>query len=106
MAGFDLPTDLQGDVSLCFYPFKNGFLKDLASISAGVSHEVKKFRINTEDSFKYDYFTAYGQLSITVLNVRGGYAFYGKKTFRSKNTKYTKAYNGGFFASVQGMYKF
>lgn len=106
LAGFDLPKDIQGDIGLCCYPFKDGFLKDLASVSLGATHEVKKFRINTEKSIKYDYFTAYGQLSITALKIRGGYAFGGRQTFRGPECKYAKEYDGGFFLNVQAMYKF
>ena len=93
LAGFKLPTDIIGDLALYCYPFREGFLKEIASIAIGASHEVKKFRINTEKSLKYDYFTAYGQLSITALTVRGGYAFGGTN------------YDGGFFATIQAMYK-
>ena len=106
LAGFDLPKDIMGDLALCFYPFRDGFLKDLAYISAGISHEVKKLRIDTENSLKYDYFTAYGQISITALTIRGGYAFGGRQTFRGKESKITKDYDGGFYATVQAMYKF
>ena len=81
-------------------------MKDIASISLGASHEVKKFRINTESSFKYDYFTAYGQLSITALTVRGGYAFCGRQTVRAKDEKFTSDYDGGVFVTIQAMYKF
>ena len=105
LAGFDLPADFMGDLALCCYPF-SGFLKDLASISAGASHEVKKFRINTENSLKYDYFTAYGQLSITALTVRAGYAFGGRQTVRAKDIKESSDYKGGFFLTSQAMYKF
>ena len=94
LACFKLPTDIMGDLALCCYPFRDGFLKDIASLSIGASHEVKKFRINMENSLKYDYFTAYGQLSITALTVRGGYAFGGNLN------------RGGIFATVQAMYKF
>ena len=106
LAGFDLPKDFMGDLAFCLYPFRDGFLKDLASFSIGATHEVKKLRINTENSFKYDYFTAYGQLSITALTVRAGYAFGGRQTFRGTDSKTTKNYDGGFFATIQAMYKF
>lgn len=106
LAGFDLPKDFMGDLALCFYPFRDGFLKDFASFSIGATHEVKKLRINTENSFIYDYFTAYGQLSITALTVRAGYAFGGRQTFRGTDSKTTKNYDGGFFATIQAMYKF
>ncbi len=106
LAGFDLPKDIMGDLALCCYPFRDGFLKDFAFVSAGVTHEVKKLRIDTESSIKYDYFTAYGQLSITALTVRAGYAFGGRQTFKGKDCKITKDYDGGFFATIQAMYKF
>ena len=94
LAGFDLPTDIMGDLALCCYPFREGFMKDIASISVGATHEVKKFRINLDNSLKYDYFTAYGQLSITALTLRGGYAFGGNLN------------RGGIFLTAQAMYKF
>lgn len=106
LAGFDLPKDIMGDLALFCYPFREGFLKDLASVSLGATHEVKKLRIDTENSLKYDYFTAYGQLSITALTVRAGYAFGGRQTFRGKDSKITKDYDGRFFATIQAMYKF
>ena len=106
LAGFDLPTDIMGDLALCCYPFREGFMKDIASISVGATHEVKKFRINLDNSLKYDYFTAYGQLSITALTLRGGYAFGGRQTLRSKDGKTAGAYDGGFFLTVQALYKF
>lgn len=106
LAGFDLPTDVMGDLALCCYPFRDGFLKDIASVLIGASHEVKKFRINMENSLKYDYFTAYGQLSITALTVRGGYAFNGRKAFRTKEEKTSSDYDGGFFLTLQAIYKF
>lgn len=106
LAGFDLPTDIMGDLALCCYPFREGFMKDIASISVGATHEVKKFRINLNNSLKYDYFTAYGQLSITALTLRGGYAFCGRQTLRSKDGKVTRAYDGGFFLTAQALYKF
>lgn len=93
LAGFKLPADIMGDFALCCYPF-SGFLQNLASISAGASHEVKKLRIDTEKSLKYDYFTAYGQLSITALTVRAGYAFGGNLN------------RGGIFLTAQALYKF
>ena len=106
LAGFDLPKDLMFDCALYCFPFRKGFLKEIASISAGLLHEVKKFRITTEDSLKYDYFTVYGQISITALSLRAGYAFSGSQTYRTKNDKITKDYKGGFYASLQAMYKF
>lgn len=106
LAGFDLPFDIQGNIALCFFPFKTGFLKDLASLSVGASHEVRKFRIDTQNSFKYDYFSAYGQLSITALTLRAGYAFGGRKIIREKDCKKILNYDGGFFATIQAMYKF
>ena len=102
----DIPEDIMGDLALCCYPFREGFMKDIASISVGATHEVKKFRINLDNSLKYDYFTAYGQLSITALTLRGGYAFGGRQTLRSKDGKTAGAYDGGFFLTVQALYKF
>ena len=106
LAGFDLPVDIQWDCALSFYPVKKEPFNELVSISAGVASNVKKLRINTKDSFKYQYYCAYGELSITALTIRGGYAFDGKQILRTSNGKSTIKYNGGIYATVSGMYKF
>ena len=106
LAGFDLPVDLQWDVALCCYPVRKEPFNNLISISAGVASNVKKLRINTENSLKYQYYCAYGEISITALTVRAGYAFDGKKIFRGKDTKDMQNYKGGYYATISGMYKF
>ena len=106
LAGFDLPTDLQWDCALCWYPFKNEPFNELVSVSAGVASNVKKLRINAENSLKYQYYCAYGEVSITALTIRGGYAFGGKQILRTKDNKFSKDYDGGFYATISGMYKF
>ena len=105
-AGFDLPTDLQWDVAVCCYPVQSEPFNELVSVSAGIASNVKKLRINTEDSLKYQYYCAYGELSITALTVRGGYAFGGKQVLRTKDGKFSKDYDGGFYGTISGMYKF
>ena len=94
LAGFDLPTDLQWDFALSCYPVKKEPFNELVSLSAGLASNVKKLRINVENSLKYLYYCAYGELSITALTIRGGYAFGGTN------------YDGGFYATISGMYKF
>ena len=106
LAGFDLPTDLQWDFALSCYPVKKEPFNELVSVSAGVASNVKKLRINTEDSLKYQYYCAYGELSITALTIRGGYAFGGKQVLRTKEGKFSKKYAGGFYSTISGMYKF
>ena len=106
LAGFDLPTDIQWDVALSCYPVTKEPFNELVSISAGAASNVKKFRINTENSLKYQYYCAYGEVSITALTVRAGYAFGGKQILRTKDDKFSKDYDGGFYATVSGMYKF
>ena len=106
LAGLDLPSDLRFDCALCCYPVANGFLKDLFYISAGISNNINKFRIDLKNSIKYQYYCAYGEISITALTIRAGYAFGGKQTFTVNEEKYSSKYNGGIFAAIQGMYKF
>ena len=106
LAGFDLPTDLQWDCALCCYPVRSEPFNDLVSISAGLASNVKKLRINTENSLKYQYYCAYGEVSITALTIRGGYAFGGKQVLRTKDGKFSSDYDGGFYATISGMYKF
>ena len=106
LAGFDLPTDLQWDCALCWYPFKNEPFNELVSVSAGVASNVKKLRINAENSLKYQYYCTYGEVSITALTIRGGYAFGGKQILRTKDDKFSKDYDGGFYVTISGMYKF
>ena len=106
LAGFDLPTDFQWDCAFCYYPLRKEPFNDLVSISAGLASNVKKLRINTEDSLKYQYYCAYGEFSITALTIRGGYAFGGKQVLRTKEGKFSKKYAGGFYGTISGMYKF
>ena len=106
LAGFDLPTDLQWDCALCWYPFRNEPFNELVSVSTGIASNVKKLRINTENSLKYQYYCVYGELSITALTIRGGYSFGGKQILRTKDDKLSKDYEGGFYATISGMYKF
>ena len=106
LAGFDLPTDFQWDLALSWYPLKNEPFNELVSVSAGISSNVKKLRINVENSMKFQYYCAYGEVSITALTIRGGYAFGGKQVLRSNGDKFSTDYDGGFFATISGMYKF
>ena len=92
-AGFDLPRDINFDTALACYPIKEGSLKDYFYISAGLSHNVEKFRINQESSVKYHYFCAYAEINATAIGARAGYTFGGN----SRN---------GFYLLIQGMYKF
>ncbi len=106
LAGFDLPADINFDTALCCYPIKEGPFKDYFSISAGISHNVDKFRIDIDNSVKYNYFCAYGEISATAIGVRAGYAFAGQKMISSNGVRTKEDYDGGFYLSIQGMYKF
>ncbi len=106
LAGFDLPVDLQWDCALICYPVKKEPFNELVRVSAGVASNVKKLRINTENSLKYQYYCVYGELSITALTIRGGYSFGGKQILRTKGDRFSKDYDGGFYATISGMYKF
>ena len=106
LAGFDLPRDIKFDAALACYPIKEGAFKDYFSISAGLSHNVDKFRIDLENSVKYNYFCAYGEISATAIGIRAGYAFGGDRIISSEGTKTKMDYKGGFYASISGMYKF
>lgn len=92
-AGFKLPVDINFDTALACYPIKEGALKDYFYISAGLSHNVEKFRINQVNSVKYHYFCAYAEINATAIGARAGYTFGGN----SKN---------GLYLLIQGMYKF
>lgn len=94
-AGFKLPGDIMFDTALAWHPIKEGELKDYFYISAGLSHNVEKFRIDQENSAKYHYFCAYGEINATAIGVRAGYTFNGNED-----------YKGGFYLLIQGMYKF
>lgn len=106
LAGFDLPVDLQYDLALCWYPLSKQPLDELVSVSAGFASNVKKFRVDMENSLKYQYYCAYGEISMTALTLRAGYAFGGKKILRINDSKITDDYNGGFYATISTMYKF
>lgn len=88
-AGFKLPVDIMFNTGLAWYPIKEGELKEYFYISAGLSHNVEKFRIDQDTSAKYHYLCAYGEINATAIGVRAGYAF-----------------NYGFFLLISGMYKF
>ena len=92
-AGFKLPVDINFDTAFACYPIKEGPLKDYFYISAGLSHNIEKFRINQESSVKYHYFCAYAEVNATAIGARAGYTFGGN----SRN---------GFYLLIQGMYKF
>ena len=55
---------------------------------------------------KFQYYCAYGEVSITALTIRGGYAFGGNQVLRSNGDKFSTDYDGGFYATISGMYKF
>ncbi|MBP5359049.1 MAG: hypothetical protein J6Y69_07675 [Treponema sp.] len=105
-AGFDLPVDINFDTALCCYPIKEGPFKDYFSISAGISHNVDKFRIDMDNSAKYNYFCAYGEVSATAIGVRAGYAFAGERMISSYGERTKESYDGGFYLAIHGMYKF
>lgn len=105
-AGFDLPVDINFDTALCCYPIKEGPFKDYFSISAGISHNVDKFRIDMDNSAKYNYFSAYGEVSATAIGVRAGYAFAGERMISSAGVRTKGDYDGGFYLLIHGMYKF
>ncbi|MBO4320500.1 MAG: hypothetical protein J5857_08530 [Treponema sp.] len=106
LAGLDLPGDIRFDCALCCCPLIKTSIGDLVYISAGISNNIKKFRIDIENSLKYQYYCAYGEISATALTVRAGYAFEGNKTLRVQDNKIKDKYDGGFFVSIGGMYKF
>ncbi|MBO7638093.1 MAG: hypothetical protein J6S91_03865 [Treponema sp.] len=106
LAGFDLPTDLRFDCAISCFPLKEGPMKDYLSISAGISNNVNKFRIDTDNSLKHQYYCAYGEINATAISIRAGYAFSGKEILSANGEKTKRDYEGGFYASIQGMYKF
>ncbi len=106
LVGIDLPVDLKFDFSLRCYPFMNGPLKDGMYISAGLSNNFAKFRIDTEKDFRYQYYCAYGEISVTTISLRAGYNFAGKQIYVLNGESTTSPYESGFFLSLQGMYFF
>ncbi len=106
LAGFDLPTDLRFDCALSCYPLKEGPMKDYLSFSAGISNNVSKFRIDADNSLKHQYYCAYGEINVTAISIRAGYAFGGKQILSADGEKSKRDYKGGFYAAIQGMYKF
>ena len=106
LGGFDLPSDLKFDCAVCCYPLTKTKMGDFMSISAGITNSQKGFKIDNKNSLKYQYYSAYGELSLTLITLRAGYAFGGKQTLTAGDEKFKKDYDGGVFATIQAMYMF
>ena len=106
LGGFDLPADLKFDCAVCCYPLTKTKMGDFMSISAGITNSQKGFKIDNDNSLKYQYYSVYGELGLTLVTLRAGYAFGGKQTLTVKKDKFKKDYDGGIFATIQAMYMF
>ena len=52
------------------------------------------------------YFNYSGEINATAISIRAGYAFGGKEILSADGEKSKRDYKGGFYAAIQGMYKF
>jgi hypothetical protein len=97
--------DFLFDCTLWFRFFdENSARGDFAGLGLGVKNSSIGFDFGKKDtSYELQYYTAYGILDMSFLQIIGGYAFEGIETF---DEDLRKDAGGGFFVSVQLMYSF
>ena len=103
IAGFSSIRDLTFDCALIYYPFKNTKANELVYVAAGVMNKSASTILLDKTKIRYQYYSAYGEISATFITLKGGYNFDGKKYVNS--TEAGDMYKG-LFASVQAMFMF
>ena len=103
LAGFDSIRDLTFDCALAYYPFVNTDAGDFLSVSAGVMNTTSSYKLKDKSQYGYQYYTAYGEINASLVQLRCGYTFDGKVRKDSKDI--ADMYKGGY-ASIQAMYMF
>lgn len=102
-AGFKSARDIIFDCSLAYYPLLKTSAKDFLSFSAGVSNSVTSYKLKDKKSYGYQFYSVYGQINASLVNLKAGYNFDGKKL--TDGEAVGDMYKG-LFASVQAMYMF
>jgi hypothetical protein len=97
--------DVIFDGSLWYRFFdRNAKWGDIAGIGIGVNSNSAYFHFGEEDkSYELQYFSVYGKLDISFLNICGGYAFGGRELY---DEEITKGAGDGYFVSVRLAYRF
>ena len=103
MAGFKSVRDVTFDAALVCYPLWYTELKEMVSVSAGVQNKVAGYTLKDKTSYGYQYYSVYGEINATLVSIRAGYNFDGKK--RYEGDEVGDMYKG-MFATVQAMYMF
>ncbi|MDR2245138.1 MAG: hypothetical protein LBE17_00470 [Treponema sp.] len=77
---------------------------DFAGIGIGANSNSAYFTFGEKDkTYELQYFSVYGKLDLSFLNLSGGYAFGGRELFDGETTR---GAGDGFFAAVQLAYRF
>ena len=103
ISGINSVYDIMFNGCLACYPLKYTAAGDLLSISAGVKNTKNTFSMADSKRRGYQNYLAYGEINAGFLVVTGGWNFGGHEIL---DKDITDPCNGGFFASVTGMFAF
>lgn len=105
IAGFKSIRDLTFDCALVYYPlfFINESMKEVVTISAGVMNKHASYILKNNTKYSLQYYSVYGEINASIVTVRCGYNFDGRKYINSKPAG--EMYKG-LFASLSAIYMF
>ena len=105
IAGFKSIRDLTFDCALVYYPlaFTDGSMKEVLTISAGVMNKHASYILKNNTKYSLQYYSVYGEINASIVTVRCGYNFDGRKYINSKPAG--EMYKG-LFASLSAIYMF
>ncbi len=103
IAGFSSIRDLTFDCALAYYPLAKKAGGDFLSFSAGIMNQHSSFSPDKNEKNTFQYYSVYGEINATLIVLRGGYNFNGKKIH---NNEVVSDMYKGLFASIQAMYMF
>ena len=103
IAGFSSIRDLTFDCALAYHPFAKKAGGDFLSFSAGVMNQQSSFTPDKNERNTFQYYSVYGEINASIIVLRGGYNFNGKKIH---NDEVVSDLHKGVFASIQAMYMF
>lgn len=103
MAGFSSIRDLGFDCALVYYPLYSKNSNEMLALSAGVNNSSSGIILRDKTSYKYQYYSVYGEINASLVTLRVGYNFNGK-TYVDKEES-GNMYKG-IYGSLQAMYMF
>ncbi|MDR1932147.1 MAG: hypothetical protein LBQ57_04890, partial [Spirochaetales bacterium] len=98
--------DLLFDCALWYRFFdKDSEHGDFAGLGLGIKNSGLCFDFGEKDkSYELQYYSLYGTLDLSLLQISGGYCFRGREIFDSSSSgsiEKSRTLGGGFFVSVQ-----